>query len=335
MSCGHAAEQARRIERERRARPDAALRQRPRGVQHRTSTHPSNPGAGPAACACPVEGGMLAKQAAEQSARQQTRAGAQHRAGWTRHSTVHSAELMSLTPETPPAEKSPAEKSPEEPRVGHEPSDEKPQGSWVGAARRGWCVLYTYICAHCAPRTHSTPLTHYTPRVHCSVPSRHRPARPPVTARQALRQLPPLTVYVDGCVRIRQRDARDFAAMVQTQQFSGGMVQQQQFSARRKQGSAWVLVGIAALAAVAGLMVAGTNAYLASDPWNLEPQRELFISPKGSLKHELDMGRAPVATVQLTPDLVRALLTLDEKAKKSQKSLVVTLYAKRTIYETY
>ena len=277
-------------------------------------------------------GGVLAKQAAEQSERQQTRAGAQHRAGWTRHSTVHSAELMSLTPETPPAEKSPAEKSPEEPRVGHEPSDEKPQGSWVGAARRGWCVLYTYICAHCAPRTHSTPLTHYTPRVHCSVPSRHRPARPPVTARQALRQLPPLTVYVDGCVRISQRDGRDFAAMVQTQQFSGGMVQQQQFSARRKQGSAWVLVGIAALAAVAGLMVAGTNAYLASDPWNLEPQRELFISPKGSLKHELDMGRAPVATVQLTPDLVRALLTLDEKAKKSHKSRVVTL---RTIYETY
>jgi heme A synthase len=118
--------------------------------------------------------------------------------------------------------------------------------------------------------------------------------------------------------------------MVQKQQLSGGMVQQQQFSARRKQGSAWVLVGIAALAAVAGLMVAGTNAYLASDPWNLEPQRELFTSPKGSLKHELDMGRAPVATVQLTPDLVRALLTLDEKAKTSLKSRVVTSYTKRT-----
>ena len=122
MSCGHATEQARRLERERRARPDAALRQRPRGVQHRASTHPSNPGAGPAACACPVEGGMLAKQAAEQSERQQTRAGAQHRAGWTRHSTVHSAELMSLTPETPPAEKSPeeqkrAQKSPGWPRT--------------------------------------------------------------------------------------------------------------------------------------------------------------------------------------------------------------------------
>lgn len=120
---------------------------------------------------------------------------------------------------------------------------------------------------------------------------------------------------------------RDFAEMVKKQQFSGGMVQQQQFSARRKQGSAWVLVGIAALAAVVGVMVAGTNAYLASDPWNLEPQRELFISPKGSLKHELDMGRAPVATVKLTPELVRALLTLDEKAKRSQKSRIVPLFA--------
>ena len=34
-----------------------------------TRTHPSNPGAGPATCACPVEGGMLDKQAAEQSER--------------------------------------------------------------------------------------------------------------------------------------------------------------------------------------------------------------------------------------------------------------------------
>jgi hypothetical protein len=108
--------------------------------------------------------------------------------------------------------------------------------------------------------------------------------------------------------------------MVQKQQFSGGMVQKQQFSAPRKQGSAWVLVGIAALAAVAGLMVAGTNAYLASDPWNLEPHWEPFTRPQGSLKHELDMGRAPVATVKLTPDLVRALLTLDEK---DQLALVV------------
>ena len=83
------------------------------------------------------------------------------------------------------------------------------------------------------------------------------------------------------------------------------------------------------------MMVAGTNAYLASDPWNLEPHWEPFTRPQGSLKHELDMGRAPVATVQLTPDLVRALLTLDEKAKKSHKSRVVTLYTKRTIYETY
>jgi len=66
MSCGHAAEQARQLELEGRARPDAALRQRAREVQrhvlaaNRDLDHLvaregllSDPGAGPAACRGP------------------------------------------------------------------------------------------------------------------------------------------------------------------------------------------------------------------------------------------------------------------------------------------
>jgi hypothetical protein len=178
--------------------------------------------------------------------------------------------------------------------------------------RQSWCVLYKDVLFTLRAAQSSNP-----PRMYCSVPSRNLPRAPRRRSAPGAVAASP-TQCIRG--RIGQRDARDIAAMVQKQQFSGGMVQKQQFSAPRKQGSAWVLVGIAALAAVAGLMVAGTNAYLASDPWNLEPHWEPFTRPQGSLKHELDMGRAPVATVKLTPDLVRALLTLDEK---DQLALVV------------
>ncbi len=120
-------------------------------------THPSNPGAGPAACACPVEGGMLAKQAAEQSARQQTRAGAQHRAGWTRHSTVHSAELMSFDTRDPPQKR--AQKSP---GLATNLATKSHKGAgWELPAAAGVCCIQIFVhTARRAPTQHPSLTTH-------------------------------------------------------------------------------------------------------------------------------------------------------------------------------
>jgi len=92
-----------------------------------------------------------------------------------------------------------------------------------------------------------------------------------------------------------------------------------QASARRGGGSQWVLVGVAGLAALAGLMVAGTNTYLASEPYYGQPAHSLSADPP-SLARAMAEGKAPVPTVTLTPEVVRALLTMDEK---DQLSLVI------------
>ena len=96
-----------------------------------------------------------------------------------------------------------------------------------------------------------------------------------------------------------------------------------EFSPRRgqKQSSQWVLAAVAGLAAVVGLMVAGNNAYLSTEPYfggRDAAIGETLIEP--SLSRSLAEGQAPIPTVTLTPDVVRALLTLDEK---DQMALVV------------
>lgn len=85
--------------------------------------------------------------------------------------------------------------------------------------------------------------------------------------------------------------------------------------------SQWALAAMAGLAAMVGLMVAGNNAYLSTDPYFGNPERSTVVGPPSvNIMHALTEGRAPVPTVTLTPAVVRALLTMDEK---DQMALVV------------
>jgi len=89
----------------------------------------------------------------------------------------------------------------------------------------------------------------------------------------------------------------------------------------RRGESQWVLASVAGLAAVVGLMVAGNNAYLSTEPFfdnGGGSGGAEIIEP--SLARSLAQGIAPVPTVTLTPAVVRALLTMDEK---DQMALVV------------
>ena len=89
---------------------------------------------------------------------------------------------------------------------------------------------------------------------------------------------------------------------------------------RRVVHNQWVLAAVAGLAACVGLIVAGGNAYLASQPYFSDPETSFVAPATPGLAHALSEGMAPTATVQLTPELVRALLTMDEK---DQLALVV------------
>jgi len=90
---------------------------------------------------------------------------------------------------------------------------------------------------------------------------------------------------------------------------------------RRGGQSQWALAAVAGLAAVVGLMVAGNNVYLSSEPYFGNAEASMIAGPsKLNLRHELKQGKAPVPTVMLTPEVVRALLTMDEK---DQMALVI------------